>query len=359
LALLPAPPGYTGAADPALEGATGCVHFRLVEGPNGLVPDRPLPAGTLIGDFRGEAIAGAIVCGTVPRGAGGDELPGDLDQAFVPRVVSFEELGLLPGPPLDTRVRPLSPEDAVRRVWLGVEWQPLGPALARLLGATIPTRAGDEGLLVTDVYPGSPAERLGIGPGAVLLSIRDVERECVYGLDPDRLPSPPPAPRASAGDWEPDAGPGTRRNGLTALLTRIGAGPRVELSWVDGARPGESRRAEIALEWSPPDYENAPHVYEAEAGLAARDLTFELRYALRLAADAPGVVLCRVEPGGRAERAGIAPGDLVLEAYGRTLGTSADLAAALAQAQADGAAAVTLLLSRDGATRLAEIPRGN
>ncbi len=356
-AVLPLNPGTVAPWEAGTRRAPWDVVFRLVSRPDGVVPDRPLPAGTLILSERGLGIpAGAVVCATVPRGAGGNDLPGDLDQAFVPRVVSFEEMGLAGEPKLDTRVRPLSAEDAVRRVWLGVEWQPLGPALARLLGVEAPTLAGKEGLLVSDVYPGSPAEKLGIGPGAVLLRIRDIERECVYGLDPDRLPVPPPSPRASAGDWQPDVGPGTRRNPLTALLTRIGAGPRMELAWVPAGKPSETRRSELSLEWSPPDYENAPHVYGAEAGLAARDLTYEIRYALRLAADAPGVVLCRVEPGGRAERAGISPGDLLLEAYGRTLRAAADLGAALAQARSEGAPAVTLLLCRDGATRLAEIP---
>jgi MFS family permease len=47
-------------------------------------------------------------------------------------------------------------------VWLGVEFQPMTPALARTFKVEGPTRDGARGLLVTDVYPSSPAERLGI-----------------------------------------------------------------------------------------------------------------------------------------------------------------------------------------------------
>jgi serine protease Do len=56
----------------------------------------------------------------------------------------------------------------VVRGWLGITIQPVTPGMARILGMQKP-----EGALVGDVTPGSPAERVGLRRGDVVLSIDD------------------------------------------------------------------------------------------------------------------------------------------------------------------------------------------
>ena len=62
-------------------------------------------------------------------------------------------------------------------------------------------------------------------------------------------------------------------------------------------------------------------------GLGVQELTPELR--ARLGVEEPGVVVSGVERGGAAERAGLRPGDVILEADRRTVEEIEDLAVAL------------------------------
>jgi serine protease Do/serine protease DegQ len=59
----------------------------------------------------------------------------------------------------------LAAHGTVRRGWLGVGIQPLSPDLAEAFGAK-----GEKGILVNRVVPGSPAERIGLRTGDILVA---------------------------------------------------------------------------------------------------------------------------------------------------------------------------------------------
>jgi serine protease Do len=194
----------------------------------------------------------------------------------------------------------------VVRGWLGVAVQPLTPEIARALGTP-----GTRGALVSQVRPDGPAEAAGIRRGDVIVAYRGSEIVELREL-----------PRAVS-------------------ATRVG-----EVVAIDLIRDGERRTVEARIgELAEPAA--AAAVAESRGGvgrygLEVEELTPELR--ARLGIDEPGgVVVAGVEPGGAAERAGLRPGDLILEADRKPIAGIPDLARAL-----EGADEGTLLLVRRG-----------
>jgi serine protease Do len=194
----------------------------------------------------------------------------------------------------------------VVRGWLGVAVQPLTPEIARALGTP-----GTRGALVSQVRPGSPAEAAGIRRGDVIVAYRGSEMADLRDL-----------PRA------------------------VSATPVGEVVAIDLIRDGERRTVEARIgELAEPA--RAAEVGESRGGvgrygLEVQELTPELR--ARLGIDEPGgVIVADVEPGGAAERAGLRPGDLILEVDRKPVAGIPDLARAL-----EGAQEGTLLLVRRG-----------
>jgi serine protease Do len=80
--------------------------------------------------------------------------------------------------------------------------------------------------------------------------------------------------------------------------------------------------------------------------MALRDLTPQIRSQLELPQGREGAVVAQVEPGGAAARAGIRPGDVILEVNRTVVKNASEAAAALRRApQAD---AVFVLVWRQG-----------
>ena len=84
-------------------------------------------------------------------------------------------------------------------------------------------------------------------------------------------------------------------------------------------------------------------------------MTFEVRAGLRLAADAPGVVVGRVEPGSPAAQARIAKNELLQEVDGGPVRTAAAFAQALEAARAAGKEDVRVVVRRLDKTRLVDL----
>lgn len=82
-----------------------------------------------------------------------------------------------------------------------------------------------------------------------------------------------------------------RANALVRLLQDWGPGTRWELVWW---RDGDEYRSDLTVEPAPPDFTSAARVFDEEAGLEVRDLTYEVRHVLRMGADATGVVVDRL-----------------------------------------------------------------
>jgi serine protease Do len=184
---------------------------------------------------------------------------------------------------------------------LGVSVQPVNQALAESFGLP---RA--EGALVAAVVPGSAAEKAGVESGDVVLKFND---------------------KAIDGGAE-----------LAAMVGQSAPGDKARLQiW----RKGAQREIVVTLGKSEDDgatRASADGAGEGRLGLAVRPLTADERAA----ANVKGGLLVE-DVNGPAERAGIQPGDIVLQAGGKSVNSVADLRAATR-----GGKSVALLVQRDG-----------
>jgi hypothetical protein len=211
--------------------------------------------------------------------------------------------------------------------WLGVEFQKIDAELARAHHAAEFTGDGEFGLMVSHVYPDSPAAKMGIEPGDILLSIAprgsfkaetlgNRFRNDTPGQFPweryDEIPQqyydkiPPP--------W------GTARNELNKLLGRIGIGTPVRLAvFADG----KVDRHDFVIEAAPESFDLIEKFADPALGLNVCDLTYEVRNYLQLRPADGGVMVAKVRSGGPAAVAGIKPYEVIISVDGEPV---ADLA---------------------------------
>ncbi|HEY6966571.1 MAG TPA: DegQ family serine endoprotease [Burkholderiales bacterium] len=188
---------------------------------------------------------------------------------------------------------------SVQHARLGVSVQELNQALAESFGLKRP-----EGALVATVQAGSAAEHAGIQPGDVIVKYDG-------------------KPIGAAGE-------------LSAAVGQASPGDKVKLEIL---RKGETR--ELTATLSAAKSEKFAQASDGakdhgRLGLAVRPLTPEERKE----ANVQGGLLVE-EAGGLAARAGVQPGDIVLMAGGKPIGSVAELRAATA-----GSGTVALLLQR-------------
>ena len=163
----------------------------------------------------------------------------------------------------------------VRRAWLGVSFQELSPGLAGRLGLD-----AARGALVSAVVPEGGAARAGLRPGDVIVSVD--ERAVEDGRDL-----------------------------LRAVLAQD-VGARVRLGVV---RDGQRRELEATLGERPSERVAARERAEPGAAGGAWGLSLApLDRAERQALGEGGVKVAAVRPGSPAERAGLRPGDVLVEA---------------------------------------------
>jgi S1-C subfamily serine protease len=210
---------------------------------------------------------------------------------------------------------PVTEEEEARLAWLGVELQPLNRELARANKVSELTRDGESGAMVSYVYPDSPAAKAGLQTGYILLRLRvegqpqplevEIERdEYMEGGFPwDRLDEVPeqyferiPCP------WSP------AENAFTRALTDLGFGKKFTAEFF---HDGQVVTKDFAVTASPPNYESAPRFKSQPLGMTVRDLTYEVRRYFQKKEDEPGVVVSKIEPGGKASVAGIKPFEII------------------------------------------------
>ena len=206
-------------------------------------------------------------------------------------------------------VEELRARGRVERGWIGVAVQPLTPEIALGLGL----QATQDGALVAQVEPGSPAAIGGLRQGDVVVG--------VDGKPVNRLRE---LPRTIA----------ATKPGASATLDILRRGAAMQVTLRVGATPQAERAAA-----------------DEPAGLAFAPLTAELRARLDLPAEARGAAIAQVREGSVAQRAGLAPGDLVVEVGGEKVESPEQAARAIAAARARHAASVLLLVDRHGAER--------
>jgi len=180
----------------------------------------------------------------------------------------------------------------VRRAWLGVGFQEVTPELASTFG--VPAHGG---ALVNTVEPNSPSVRAGLRPGDVVVGV--ASREVHDGRD------------LFAEVLNHDVG--------ETLEVRIRRDSRAQtLSITTSERPGSEAEARRAMPVRPQlPQEQSPF------GLRMDPLTPMVRRQMNY--DGPGeVYLSGVDESSAAERAGLRPGDVVIEADRRPVHNKAD-----------------------------------
>lgn len=181
--------------------------------------------------------------------------------------------------PIDVAVRvkdQILATGSVRHARLGLTVQELNQDLAESFKLD-----GPSGALVSSVAPGSAAEKAGLRPGDVVLSLNGERIE--------------------------------RSGDLAAMVGKSKPGDRVSLEVV---RQGKRERVSAVLAEMPTSAESAvpksPERSESRLGVAVRPLAPEERQATRLSS---GLVVEDVS--GAAARAGIEPGDVILSVNGK------------------------------------------
>ncbi|MDR0362392.1 MAG: hypothetical protein LBJ46_06895 [Planctomycetota bacterium] len=261
---------------------------------------------------------------------------------------------------IDPTLAPTAAGDGKRLIGLGIEWQQLDANTSRLFDAEKATRGGKVGLLVIRVYPDTPADEIGLREHDVLLrffvpgqaeplelspmsdhmtaiSLLDLEDMSVEATQRIMANLPPPWP--------------SRENMLSTVLTGIGVGRVVRLEYL---REGELREAEFVTRYAPPDYKNSPHYKAGALGLTVKPVTYEVRNFFRRDDDS-GVIVSKVEVGGRAAVAGLHPYHLILAVDGVEVDGFEGFKRAMAAFENGDAGSVEFLVEGFGKTRLVKI----
>ena len=197
----------------------------------------------------------------------------------------------------------------VRRGWLGVMIQELTPALARGLG--IP---GVRGILIADVADEGPAGQAGLQREDVVVQF----------------------------EGKPVDDTGHFRN----LVAEATPGKKIALGILRIGRPqtvtmmvGELPEIPVTDDTNKPEPD--------QIGLATTDLTPDMAKRLGLPFDARGAVITDVLAGGRAQQAGLQPGDVIQEANHQPIRTGRDFRQALDQSREHD---LVLVVKREGTT---------
>ena len=170
----------------------------------------------------------------------------------------------------------LEEKGKVTRGWLGVAIQPVTPELAKSFGVE-----GENGALVADVTKDSPADKAGLKSGDIIM---EFDGKQIHEM-----------------------------NSLPRYVAATPVGKKVKLKLLRNGKPEE---ATVTIELLKDGEEGVQTgATEDRLGLTVRDLTSELAAQMGIK-DTKGVVVVAVKPGGVAEEAGIAAGDVIKEING-------------------------------------------
>ncbi len=241
-----------------------------------------------------------------------------INTAILSRSGGFQGVGLaVPANLVSQVVDSLVKNGKVVRGFLGVSTQDLNAALAESL--ELPSRRG---ALVAEVQPDSPAAKAGLKNGDVIVAVNGQKVE-----DSHRLSFTVGA-----------IAPGTKLD-----LTVIRDGKEQKLKAVAAAHPN-SRRNRAVADGDDGELHAAAGEEGVLNGVAVDDIRPQLRNQLNLPANLKGAVITNVDPESAAAKAGLRPGDVILEINKQPV-TSAQEAAEIS-AKAESKKALVRVWSR-------------
>jgi len=270
-------------------------------------------------------------------------------------------LGDLPAS-CDRYIHHLDKDEQKRRVWLGVEYTAPDKEMIKQMDLREPTQDGQIGVVINRVYPGSPAARMGLAVGDILLKIAvpgapwpielaGEDRE-TYGV-PDFDEVDVPKEFAALGYGMPRARPWpSQDNYVNRVLGAIGQGTTVQLSYLHG---GQILEKEFTIEQAPRDMLSAARYKNDKLGLTVKDVTYEVRAALRLKPEEPTIVVVKVEQGTPAALARINTYELIRAVDGVSIDNVETFEKLITQAQQARKESVRVTVEWMGKTRLADL----
>ncbi len=201
----------------------------------------------------------------------------------------------------------------ITRGYIGVEAQPVSPAMAKALN--LPEQGG---ALIAAVEPNTPAQHAGLKPGDV---IRSVNGQNVKD------------PRELAVD-----------------VAGIQPGDEAHLGVL---RDGQQQTIDLKVAQLPSEQQTAQNGQAGQSesdrlGLALGPVTPDTSAQLDLPDGTQGAVVTQVQPGSPADQAGIQPGDVIVGVGTRAVHSVGQAAQAIREAERTGDSAVALRVIHDG-----------
>jgi serine protease Do len=178
-------------------------------------------------------------------------------------------------------VQDLVTKGKVVRGWLGISIQNVTPVIAKQFGLK-----KNSGVLVSDVLPGSPAEKARLKRGDVVVALNGTPVEDANDL------------RMHVARIVP---------GKTATLTIVRSGETRKIDVRVGELPKKLAMNTRRNEGSTGNFKNVLR------GLRVLNLNAEIRQQLGLPSDVHGVIIQAVQPGSAVEASGLRRGDIVIE----------------------------------------------
>ena len=203
--------------------------------------------------------------------------------------------------------RELIAKGKVERGWLGVSVQDLTHELSRTLGIE-----ATRGALIAEVHKASPAEKAGLRQGDVVVAFNGKEIRDASQLRNEAAASP------------------------------IGKEVRVTI-----LREGKKREVPLRIESMESRAQVSAVPIQERLGITVRPVTAREASRLKLR-PGQGVIISRVETGSPGARAGLEPGDAILEINELPIASAQDLSAALALVKPGEQVLVSIV---DGRTR--------
>lgn len=241
-----------------------------------------------------------------------------INTAILSRSGGYQGIGFaIPSRMAERVIESLQAHGEVRRGWIGVAVQDLTDELAAALGL-----AGAEGVLVSDVFDASPADRAGIRQGDIVVEV----------------------------DGKRVTNVGQYRTRTERMLP--GMSPEITV-----VRDGARRTFEVDVQ-NVPDEPDAQRFEDFQSsvlpGLALETLDPATAQRLGFSRRSRGVLITDVRKGGAAERAGLRPGDVVVEIDRVRVGTLADVEKVVSRSSD---AKVLLLVQRGRRAYYVVLPR--